>query len=43
VPHERGRARGDGRPITECEKTGYWRLDAVRLTPVLQVRNDGIE
>jgi hypothetical protein len=32
-----------GRPITEQEKAGYWRLGPFRLTPLLEVRNAGVD
>ncbi|MCG6928811.1 MAG: hypothetical protein LJF30_26335, partial [Acidobacteria bacterium] len=32
-----------GRPITEREKEGLWRLGPFRLTPQLQLRNAGVD
>ena len=32
-----------GRPITEREKAGYWRAGPFRLTPLLQLRNAGVD
>ena len=32
-----------GRPITEREKEGLWRLGPFRLTPLLQLRNAGVD
>jgi hypothetical protein len=32
-----------GRPVTEAEKTGLWRLGPLRLTPLVQLRNAGVD
>jgi hypothetical protein len=32
-----------GRPISERDKAGYWRLGPFRLTPLLQLRNAGVD
>jgi hypothetical protein len=32
-----------GRPISEREKAGFWRLGPLRLTPLVQLRNAGVD
>lgn len=32
-----------GRPITEREKAGYWRVGPFRLTPLVELRNAGVD